>query len=114
MTFDQITNRFKGVADDLGLPFGYAPFRDGQQPKAPYIAINYPERKPFPADNLGYVHISRIRILLVTPTKNITLEQAVEDAFEELGVQYSKEEDFYQDEGVFIIVHETEELINAD
>lgn len=114
MTFLEISNRFSSIAEDNGLDFGYAPFRHGEEPDVPYIAFSYPERNDFPADNGSYIRISRVRVLLVTRKKDIGLEEAVETAFDQLGISYSKDSDFYQDEDVYISNYETEEIINAD
>lgn len=113
MTFKTISNRFKGIAEELGLDFGYAPFRKGKEPTVPYIAFSYPERKDFHGDNGAYVRISRIRLLLVTATKNIGLEEAVEAGLKDLGIGFSKTEEYYSDEDVFVLIYETEELIDG-
>ena len=111
--FATISERFRTIACELGLDFGYAPFRKGKEPKVPYIAFSYPERKDFSSDNGSYVRISRIRLLLVTANKNIGLEEAVEDGLEDLGIGFSKTEEYYSDEDVFVLIYETEELIDG-
>lgn len=119
MTFRQISDGFRAIAEELGLGFGYAPFREnatpeqGGQPPVPYIAFNYPERNDFAADNGSFIKISRIRILLVTKKKDIGLELAVEERLDELKIHYTKEYDYYSDEDIFIAIYETEELIDV-
>lgn len=114
MTFLEISNRFSSIADGNNLGFGYAPFRHGEEPTVPYIAFSYPERNDFPADNGAYIRISRVRVLLVTRKKDIGLEETVEAAFKQMGISFSKDSDFYQDEDVYISTYETEEIIDAD
>ena len=92
--FATISERFRTIASELGLDFGYAPFRKGKEPTVPYIAFSYPERKDFSGDNGSYVRISRIRLLLVTANKNIGLEEAVEDGLEDLGIELCCRVDF--------------------
>lgn len=113
MTFQEIGSRFQGVAQNLGLRFAKAPFREGDSPETPYLAFSTPSRPDFPADNEGYVKISRIIILLVTSEEEAALEEAVERELEALGIQFKKESDYYSDEDVFIASFETEELIDA-
>lgn len=114
MTFEEIKTCFEGVAQANNLGFGYAPFREGKEPQTPYLAFSYPDRHDFPGDNKAYVRISRVSILLVTSAKEIDLEEAVEAELVSLGIQFSKESDFYRDEDVFISTYETEELIDAE
>lgn len=111
--FKTISDRFRTLAGELGLDFGYAPFRKGKEPTVPYIAFSYPERNDFACDNGSYVRISRIRLLLVTANKNIGLEEAVEAGLKDLGIGFSKEEEYYSDEDVFVLIYETEELIDG-
>lgn len=114
MTFREISDQFHGIADELKLNWGFAPFRHGKEPKPPYIAFSYPERNDFGADNKPYVRISRIVVLLVTKNKDIGLEEAIEAEFASLEINYSKESDFYQDEDVYVSTYETEELIDGN
>ena len=120
MTFIKISDNFRQIANELGLGFGYAPFKEnatpeqGGAPPVPYIAFNYPSRPDFAADNGPYIKISRIRILLVTKTKDIGLELAVQKRLEDLDIHYTSEYDYYSDEDVFVAIYETEEIIDAD
>ena len=104
MTFHEIAVKFENLATVLGLDFGYAPFKEGAFPEAPFMAFSYPNSNNFGADNKVYVRISR---------KDVALEESVEKMFRDLNINYSREEDFYADEDVFVITYETEELINA-
>lgn len=113
MTFHEIAVKFENLATVLGLDFGYAPFKEGAFPKAPFMAFSYPNSNNFGADNKVYVRISRIAIMLITAEKDVALEESVEKMFRDLNINYSREEDFYADEDVFVITYETEELINA-
>ena len=112
MTFEEIGAAFAQVAEDLGLDFGYAPFRHGDEPEVPYLAFSYPGKNNFAGDNKAYIRISRIYLALVTKEKDIDLEEAVEAALQNIGVHFTMESDYYEDIDAYVASFETEEIIN--
>lgn len=116
MTFEEIGAKVEAIAEELGIGFGYAPFKHGQRPKLPYLAFSYPGKKKFACDNGPYIQISRIYVGLITEAKDIDLEEAVEAKLQETGIQFTmdSDSDYYEDIDAFVASYETEELINGN
>lgn len=59
MTHEEV----KALVEEMGLPYAYDHFAEGESPDPPFICFLYPRAENFGADNLVYHHFNRLDIL---------------------------------------------------
>lgn len=52
MTHEEV----KALVEEMGLPYAYDHFAEGESPDPPFICFLYPKAENFGADNLVYHH----------------------------------------------------------
>lgn len=52
----------KAMVEEMGLPYAYDHFAEGESPDPPFICFLYPRAKNFGADNFVYHHFNRLAI----------------------------------------------------
>ena len=63
---------------EMGLPFVYHHFAEGESPKPPFICYLLPGSNNFSADGKVYYKINEVHIELYTDLKDLAVEQGVE------------------------------------
>lgn len=58
MTHEEV----KALVEEMGLPYAYDHFAEGESPDPPFICFLYPRAENFGADNLVYHHFNRLDI----------------------------------------------------
>lgn len=109
MTRAEINTLLKGV----GVPTVYHHFREGTGQQPPFICFYYPNDDDFKADNTHYVRVDALTVELYTDNKDFGLESTLETALLGAGVVFSKTETYIDSEKMYMIVYETEVLING-
>lgn len=109
MTYEDIAS----MIDSIGIPYAYYEFDNasGQQP--PFICFYYPNDDDFHADGSNYSHITALNVELYTDEKDFDAEAAVETAFAEYGITFSKAETKIDTEKMYQVLYQTEVLING-
>ena len=80
------------VLEEMGLPFAYHHFAEGESPEPPFVCYLLPGSNNFSADGKVYYKINEVHIELYTDWKNLAVEQGVEAVLDEHGIFYNKSE----------------------
>ena len=59
------------VMEEIGLPYAYHHFAEGESPDPPFAVFLYPGRNNFSADGKVYFKTDRLNIEIYTDIKNI-------------------------------------------
>ena len=77
MTYEQIAE----MMEEMGLPFAYHHFAEGESPAPPFLLFLSPGENTFSADNVAYFSFKQLDIELYTDKKLPELEEQVEARF---------------------------------
>lgn len=102
MTLAEFNAMLDGVAGLTGKVVFNA-FATENKPDPPYCVYQYIADRNFAADGIVYFSAQRLRVDLFMPTKDETLETALEAAFTDNHIYYSKEASYDSDNRLFII-----------
>lgn len=93
---------------EMGLPYAYHHFAEGESPEPPFIVFLYPEADNFAADGTVYFKINRLHIEIYTDLKQPELEESVEAVLLKNGIFYSKTETWIESEKLYEVLYEME------
>lgn len=80
------------MLNEMGIPFAYDHFAEGESPEPPFICYLLPQSDHFSADGKVYYKISGVHIELYTDIKDLSVEQKVEAVLDTHGIFYEKSE----------------------
>ena len=104
MTYEEITE----MVQEIGLPFAYHHFAEGESPNAPFLLFLSPGEHTFGADDLMYISFKKLDIELYTDEKSPEAEQRVEEILTQHGIFYTKNEIFIESERLYEVLYEME------
>ena len=81
------------MMEEMGLPFAYGHFVEGEAPEPPFAVFLYPRADNFSADGIA---------------KDPELEEAVEAVLLRHGIFYGKSEVWIESEKLYEVLYETE------
>ena len=90
---------------EMGLPYAYHHFAEGESPEPPFIVFLYPEADNFAADWTVYFKINRLHIEIYTDLKQPELEESVEAVLLKNGIFYSKTETWIESEKLYEVLY---------
>lgn len=93
------------VLEEIGLPFGYHHFAEGESPEPPFVVYLLPGSNNFGADGKVYYKIHEVHLELYTDLKDLELEQKVEDVLDEHGIFYNKTETWIESERLYEVLY---------
>lgn len=93
------------MLDEMGLPFAYHHFAEGESPDLPFICYLLPGSNNFSADGKVYYKINEVHIELYTDWKDLAVEQGVEAVLDEHGVFYNKSEVWIESEKLYEVLY---------
>ena len=93
------------MLEEMGLPFAYHHFAEGESPKPPFICYLLPGSNNFSADGKVYYKINEVHIELYTDWKDLAVEQGVEAVLDEHGVFYNKSEVWIESEKLYEVLY---------
>ena len=93
------------MLDEMGLPFAYHHFAEGESPEPPFVCYLLPGSKNFGADGRVYYKINEVHIELYTDWKDLAVEQGVEAVLDEHGVFYNKSEVWIESEKLYEVLY---------
>ena len=64
----------KAMVEEMGLPYAYDHFAEGESPDPPFICFLYPKAANFSADGIVYHHFNRLDIEVYTDYKDPDME----------------------------------------
>ena len=93
--------RLVTIMEEIGLPFAYHHFAEGEGPDPPFICFLIPGNDNFAADGRAYFKIDQVNIELYTDRKDPALEDRVEAALDGHGIFYRKTEGWIESERLY-------------
>jgi len=93
------------IMGEIGLPFAYNHFAEGETPTLPYVLYLLPESNNFCADGHVYHKISEVHIELYTDYKDLAVEQQLETVLDSHGIFYDKSEVWIQSEKLYEVLY---------
>ena len=100
------------MMDEIGIPFAYDHFAEGESPDPPFICYLSPNSDNFAADGKVYYKINEIHIELYTDCKDLSAEQKVEAVLDEHGIFYDKSEVWIESEKLYEVLYSFEMEVN--
>ena len=94
------------IIEEMGIPFAYDHFAEGESPDPPFICYLLPGDDNFAADGMVYYKISEVRIELYTDFKNPAMEQKVTAVLDRYGIFYARNEVWIEDEKLYEVAYE--------
>ncbi len=104
MTYEEINEMMM----EIGLPFAYHHFAEGESPNPPFLLFLSPRENTFSADNLMYHSFKDINIELYTDVKAPETEERVEDVLLQHNIYYTKTETWIESERLYEVLYEME------
>ena len=96
------------MLDEIGIPFAYDHFAEGESPDPPFICYLTPNSDNFAADGKVYYKINEIHIELYTDCKDLSAEQKVEAVLDKHGIFYEKSEVWIESEKLYEVLYSFE------
>ena len=96
------------MMEEIGLPFAYDHFAEGESPSPPFITFLLPGSDNFSADGKVYLKIDEVHIELYTDEKNPETEALVEDVLDAHEIFYDKTEVWIESEKLYEVLYSFE------
>ena len=96
------------MVGEMGLPFAYDHFVEGESPEPPFLVFLYPKADNFAADGIAYFKINQLDIELYTDLKNPDLEETIEAVLLRHSIFYGKSETWIESEKLYEVLYEME------
>jgi len=93
------------MLNEMGIPFAYDHFAEGESPEPPFICYLLPQSDHFSADGKVYYKISGVHIELYTDIKDLSVEQKVEAVLDMHGIFYEKSEVWIESERLYEVLY---------
>lgn len=103
------------IMREIGFPFAYHHFAEGESPNPPFLLFLTPASSNFSADGKAYFKANEVHIELYADYKNPVLEEQVEAVLDRHGIFYNKTETFIESEQLYetLYIFEMEVTING-
>ncbi len=96
------------IMEEMGLPFAYDHFAQGESPDPPFLVFLIPSSDNFAADGRIYYRIDQIHIELYTDEKNPEKERQVESVLDRHSIFYGKTEYWIESERLYEVLYQFE------
>lgn len=93
---------------EMGLPFAYHHFSEGESPKPPFLIFLSPGENTFSADNLMYYSFKKLDIELYTDEKSPETEAEIEAVLRHYHIFYNKTETWIESEKFYEVLYQME------
>lgn len=97
-----------GILEEVGLPYAYHHFAEGESPEPPFICYLTPASDNFAADGKVYYKVDGYHIELYTDVKSPETEAALEAVLDEHGIFYNKSEVWIDGEKLYEVLYQFE------
>ena len=101
---DKIIN----ILDEIGIPFAYSHFAEGESPEPPFMCYLLPTSDNFSADGRVYHKLSSVHFEVYTDKKDRALENRVEDVLDKNNIFYNKSEVWINSEKLYEVIYSFE------
>ena len=102
------------LMEEIGLPFAYDHFAEGESPDPPFITFLLPGSDNFAADGKVYLKIDEVHIELYTDEKNPETEALVEDVLDANEIFYDKTEVWIESEKLYEVLYSFEREVKSN
>lgn len=96
------------MMEEMGIPFAYDHFAEGESPEPPFICSLSPGSDNFAADGRVYFKVRQIPIERYTDEKNPETESWVETVLDGHGIFYDKTEVWIESEKLYEVLYSIE------
>ena len=96
------------MMEEIGLPYAYHHFAEGESPDTPFICYLLPQSDNFSADGKVYLKVSSVNIELYTDSKDLAVEQKLETVLDIHGIFYDKTEVWIESEKLYEVLYSFE------
>ena len=96
------------IMKEVGLPFAYDHFAEGESPEPPFICFLIPGSDNFAADGRVYYKINSVNVELYTDLKDPELEERLETVLDGHGIFYRKTEVWIDSERLYEVLYQFE------
>ena len=96
------------LMEEIGLPFAYDHFAEGESPVPPFITFLLPGSDNFAAYGKVYLKINEVHIELYTDEKNPETEALVEAVLDAHEIFYDKSEVWIESEKLYEVLYSFE------
>ena len=96
------------ILTELGLPYAYHHFAEGESPEPPFAVYLTPGSDNFAADGKVYYKLDGYHIELYTDTKDPALEARLEALLDAREVFYNKSEVWIESERLYEVLYQFE------
>lgn len=94
------------IIKEMGIPFAYDHFAEGESPAPPFLCYLLPGSDNFAADGRVYYKMSEVRIELYTDFKDVSLEEKVTAVLDNHGIFYEQSEVWIEEEKLYEVAFE--------
>lgn len=94
------------IIKETGIPFAYDHFAEGESPDPPFICYLLPGSDNFAADGRVYFKINDVRIELYANSKDLSVEQKLEDVLDAHEIFYNKSETWIDSEKLYEVLYQ--------
>lgn len=101
--------RLIAIMEEIGLPYAYHHFAEGEGPDPPFLCFLTSGSDNFAADGKAYYRIDEIHIELYTDRKDPALEYSVEAVLDGHGIFYRKTEVWIESEKLYEVLYQFEQ-----
>ena len=101
-------DRLLEVLQEIGIPFAYDHFAEGESPDPPFICYLIPASDNFSADGRVCFKANEVHIELYTDKKDIDKEALVEAVLDSHGIFYDRTEVWIESERLYEVLYSFE------
>ena len=101
-------DKIVGMLEEMGIPFAYSHFAEGESPEPPFMCYLLPRSDNFSADGAVYHKLSVVHFEVYTDKKDRALENRVEDVFDKNNIFYNKSEVWINSEKLYEVIYSFE------
>ena len=94
------------IIEEMGIPFAYDHFAEGESPDPPFICYLIPGTDNFAADGRVYYKTNEVRIELYTDRKDLSVEEKVTAVLDSHGIFYEQSEVWIEEEKLYEVAFE--------
>lgn len=96
------------ILNEIGLPFAYHHYAEGESPDPPFLLYLYPESDNFGADNIVYTKGTIVYLELYTDKKDTETEKLIEGILEAHEIFWRKTEVWIESESLYEVLYSFE------
>lgn len=94
------------IIEEIGLPFAYSHFAEGESPNPPFMVYLFPKNKHFGADGYVYYKNTEVDLEVYTDKKDLELEGKIEEILDREKIYYEKSETWIESERLYEVLYE--------